>query len=108
MSQKEAIEIIRRYLVVLRQKGIPVEMAYLYGSYARGDAHEGSDIDVMLISSLYDTADDYELSKPWLFTTRVDPRLEPISVGRERFRNDDVSPLLEIVRREGIAIAPTE
>lgn len=31
---------------------VPIADAYLYGSYARGDFREGSDVDIMLISPL--------------------------------------------------------
>jgi hypothetical protein len=44
------------------------------------------------------------LSKPWLYTTQIDHRIEPIAVGLKKFLTDDVSPILEIVRQEGIEI----
>jgi len=37
-------------------------------------------------------------------TTKVDSRIEPFIVGAKRFLIDDYSPLLEIVRQEGIEI----
>ena len=33
---------------------LPISDAYLYGSYARGDYHPYSDVDIMLVSSLPD------------------------------------------------------
>ena len=33
---------------------MPVEKAYLYGSYARGEENEESDIDILLVSELFD------------------------------------------------------
>ena len=104
MSQADAINIIRTYLLVLKQAGINIDKAYLYGSYARNEANADSDIDVLLISSLFDTDDDYILSKPWLFTTKVDCRLEPLSIGLKRFTTDDTSPIIEVVRQTGIEI----
>jgi predicted nucleotidyltransferase len=81
MSQSEVITLVKRYLDTLSQAGIPVEMAYLYGSYARDEASQDSDIDLLLVSSLFDTNDDIILSKPWLYTTQIDSRIEPYSVG---------------------------
>lgn len=104
MSQAEVIILIRNYLEVLKQAGIPVEMAYLYGSYARNEATIESDIDLLLVSSVFDTNDDYVLSSPWLYTTQIDPRIEPYAVGLKKFHTDHISPLLEIVRKEGIRI----
>lgn len=104
MSQAEVITVIRNYLKVLKQAGIPVEMAFLYGSYARNEAILESDIDLLLVSPVFDTNDDYVLSSPWLSTTQIDPRIEPYSVGLKKFQSDHVSPLLEMVRKEGIRI----
>jgi len=104
MSQTDVINIIRAYLLVLKQAGINIDKAYLYGSYARNEANAESDIDVLLVSSLFDTDDDYILSKPWLFTNKVDYRIEPLSIGLKRFTTDDVSPIIEAVRQTGIEI----
>ncbi len=107
MSQSEVIIVVRNYLKALKQAGIPVEMAYLYGSYARNEATQESDIDLLLVSSVFDTNDDYVLSSPWLYTTQIDHRIEPYSVGLKKFLSDHNSPLLEIVRKEGIRINVT-
>lgn len=104
MSKAEVINIIRAYLNVLKQEGIVIEKAFLYGSYARDEASESSDIDLLLVSSLFDTDDDYVLSKPWVYTTKVDHRIEPLAVGLKRFQTDNVSPILELVRQEGIEV----
>jgi len=44
------IEKIKRYLNELKDHNINVEKLYLYGSYAKGNYHEFSDIDVIMIS----------------------------------------------------------
>ncbi len=104
MSQTDVINIIRAYLLVLKKAGINIDKAYLYGSYARNEANDESDIDVLLVSSLFDTDDDYVLSKPWLFTKKVDYRIEPLSIGLKKFTTDDTSPIIEVVRQTGIEI----
>ena len=104
MSQTDVINILKEYLSLLKKSGIPIEKAYLYGSYARNQAYNESDIDVMLVSDFFDSNDVYILSKPWNYTVEIDYRIEPVSVSTKRFISDDVSPLLEIVRREGIEI----
>jgi predicted nucleotidyltransferase len=104
MSQKEVITLIKEYILLLKQMGIPVEKAYLYGSYARNEATATSDIDLLLISDLFDTRDDYILSSPWKYTTKIDHRIEPIAVGSKKFQTDYVSPIIQIVRKEGIEI----
>lgn len=44
-------EIIRRFCQQLTEMGIQVEQVWVYGSQARGTATEGSDIDLIIVSS---------------------------------------------------------
>jgi len=104
MSQIDAINIARIYLSVLYEAGIVIDKAYLYGSYARNEATDDSDIDLLLVSKQFDTDDDYVLSTPWLYCTKVDHRIEPLSVGLKKFAADDASPIFEIIRQTGIEI----
>lgn len=104
MLQKDAINIVRQYVTNLNNGGILIYKAYIFGSYARNQATENSDIDVMLISDIFDTDDDIILSKPWSPKFRVDFRIEPIAIGRKRFQTDDSSPIIEIVKKEGLEI----
>jgi predicted nucleotidyltransferase len=104
MAQREVIEIVKQFIHNLQKDGIAIKFAYLYGSFARNEATPSSDIDVLLISDIFDTDDDYILSKSWLPKYRNDFRIEPISIGTKRFQTDDVSPILQIARQEGILI----
>lgn len=49
-SRSQIKEIIRRYREELSRTGVKVGAVYLYGSYAQGLAHEGSDIDLIIVS----------------------------------------------------------
>jgi len=42
---------VRRFVEKLRDEGINVESAYLFGSFAKGGESKWSDIDVAIISS---------------------------------------------------------
>jgi len=90
--------------MLLNTSGIPITKAYLYGSYARNEATENSDIDVMLISEIFDRNDDKIRAKAWMLTGEVDIRIEPYTVGLQKFLSDDVSPLLQIIKQEGIEV----
>ena len=50
-ARPEITDIIARYCAQLEALGIRVEQAILFGSHARGEAKEGSDIDVLIVSS---------------------------------------------------------
>jgi len=104
MAQNEVIELLKRYCMLLKMSGIPIEKAFLYGSYARGVQTEESDIDIMLVSSLFDSDSADAAIKAWSFTRKIDTRIEPYTVGLQKFLNDDISPLLQVVKQEGIEI----
>ena len=104
MLEKQIIDIVKAYVSALNKSGISVQKAFLYGSYARGEATEDSDIDIMLISSIFDKNDMDARIKAWSLTRQVDIRIEPYTVGLQKFLTDEVSPLLQIVKQEGIEI----
>ncbi len=49
-TRPEIKEIINRYKAVLSILGVNAESALLYGSYAKGNPHEDSDIDLVVVS----------------------------------------------------------
>lgn len=104
MLQQDAIKIVRQYVDNLNKAGFPIMKAYLYGSYARNEANEKSDIDVLLVSEIFDTDDDKILAEPWSPKYRTDYRIEPVAIGKERFLKDNESIILDIVRKEGVEI----
>ena len=104
MLQQDAIIIVRQYIANLKNAVISISKAYLFGSYARNQANENSDIDVLLVSDVFDTNDDVVLSRPWSPKYRIDYRIEPVAMGLKRFKTDENSIILEVVRKEGIEI----
>lgn len=99
MAKREVVKLIRRFLAHLLKEGIPVEKAFLYGSYARGEGSDESDIDVMLVSEIFDNNEDQLVGKTWRISQSVDSRIEPYTVGKKRFLTDQWSPLLQIVKK---------
>ena len=104
MAQDDVIKLLQEYIILLKASGIPVSKAFLYGSYARNEATENSDIDVMLISGIFDQNNDKIRAKAWMATEKIDVRIEPYMVGIKKFLSDNVSPLLQAVKKEGIEI----
>ncbi len=104
MANKSVIDIIKNYLNILIANGIPAQRAVLYGSHARGTAGAESDIDILVISPLFDKDRWSCEAQLWRLTLKADPCIEPIPVGEQQFEEDNVSPLIEMARREGIVV----
>ncbi len=109
MADKRIIKSIQNYLRAVEKKGIPVKFGVLFGSYARDQQHEWSDIDLLVISPRYDkkwTHKDW--AKLWLIAANTDVRIEPIPVGEKQFKSDKDSMIIIIARREGQIISLAE
>ncbi len=104
MAQREIIEKLRIYVDILVKEGIEIDKAFLFGSYARDEQTNDSDIDLMLVSKMFDRPDDRSIGMVWRLTRKVDSRIEPYTVGLTQFNTDTISPLLQIVKKEGIEI----
>ena len=104
MADEKVINIIRRYIYLLNNEGFGIDKAFLYGSYASGSNSENSYIDLMLVSGLISDNDIQKKSRAWILTKDVDTRIEPYLISTNRFTKDDISPLIEVVKREGIEI----
>ncbi len=103
---KESIIIsIKNHLKALLLSGVPVRQAVLFGLYAKETNHKWSDIDLIIISDKYDNEYNREdINVLWRTAARTDSRIEPIPVGSNRWETDDESTIIEVARREGIAI----
>jgi len=102
MAKREIVEILKKYIFILRSEGITIDKAYLYGSYLSNTAINDSDIDIMIVTEY---EDDYQTGKIWSLTRKVNSKIEPYLVGKRRFNNNEDSPLIDLVKRTGLEIA---
>ena len=105
MAEESVVASARKYLNELLKLGVPVRYGILFGSQARKDTHQWSDIDLLIVSPRYDescTREDINLL--WRTAALTDNRIEPVPVGLKRWETDDESTIIEIARREGILV----
>jgi predicted nucleotidyltransferase len=96
------IAIVRRYFAAIKQHGIDVQQAILYGSYAKGDYTEWSDIDVAVVSDDFQGIRFYDREKLSQPTLQVDARIDPAP-----YRSKDFTPenlFVQEILRTGIKI----
>jgi predicted nucleotidyltransferase len=104
MVDAEIRSIILRFIDVLNNKGIRVEKAVLYGSYASGNVHTGSDLDLAIISPDFGK-NRFEEGKMLLqLAWRIDPRLEPIPISSDSYEKDTWVPLIYEIKEKGIEL----
>lgn len=102
MVAKSVVKSVQDYLQAVSSQGIPVDYGVVFGSQARGNTHEWSDIDLLVVSSLYDRRRTYEEAAVlWEVAAFTDSRIEPVPVGSRQFLEDDSNAIVEIARREG-------
>ena len=105
MVKPEIKRLIEKFIFLLSQKGIRVEKVILYGSFVSGNIHEGSDIDLAVVSPDFGK-DRYEERKLlFQMAWRIDPRIEPVPISSQSYENDTWLPLIHAVREKGIEIS---
>jgi predicted nucleotidyltransferase len=109
MVAQDIVGVVQNYLRTVAEKGIPVRYGVLFGSYVKGKEHKWSDIDLLVVSPLYDKKRTYkQASKLWRIAAQTDSRIEPIPVGERQYQEDDSSVIIEVARREGQIISLAE
>jgi hypothetical protein len=107
MADPTIVNIVRKYLRNLAQQGIVARMGVLFGSYASGHPGQWSDIDLVVVSPAFDgTFSRDAINSLWRVAARTDSRIEPISCGERQWVEDEVTPIIEIARREGVQVLP--
>lgn len=105
MVDSAVLNEVKQYLHALRPYGVHARRAILFGSYARGEANQWSDIDLIVLAPEFDR--EYKLSTLqilWRARGKDTIRIEPIPCGEQQWETDDTLPILEIARREGIEV----
>ncbi len=105
MVQKRLLNKLVRYRKALEAAKIPVHGMWLFGSRARGDHHEESDIDVCVVSSLLGKDVFTEGIRLDRIASRIDPLFEVIPCSIKDWKHNRVSPLLHEIRKTGIRVA---
>jgi uncharacterized protein len=90
--------IIQRFISLVSQE-YPVRNLYLFGSYAKGNAKDYSDIDIAIVSDKFEGIrfNDREKLAKYLIKTSYDLEVHPFKT--EDFTTDD--PFVEEIIRTG-------
>ena len=99
--QELAVQLRRRIL----DSGVKVDGIFLFGSHARGDAKQGSDIDFAVLSRSFGKNRFKEGCLVNLHAVRVHPDIEAIPVSvHDWLDRHAISPILHEIKKHGICL----
>lgn len=103
MNLAKAKQIAKQYIQILEENDIQVTNAYLFGSYAKGTAHEGSDIDISVVSPYFGKDRIQERTKLLNLRRSISLEIEPHPISPSDFKSE-WNPLVWEIKSHGIAI----
>ncbi|MCF8262322.1 MAG: nucleotidyltransferase domain-containing protein [Melioribacteraceae bacterium] len=87
---KRTVKVITDFTKLVRKKYSNLESAYVFGSYARGNFSEDSDIDIALIFNNLDSAARFDMQVQLiLLASTIDTRIEPHPISNEDFNSEN-------------------
>ena len=101
MDQKRAFEVVKEYLAYLKENKYNVQKAYIFGSYAKGNFHEDSDIDLAIV--LKNLSNSFTMQIQLMKLSRkFDSRIEPHPLDADSF--DKSTPFAYEILSHGIEV----
>jgi len=94
--------ILDSYVAALRKSDIPIDSAFLFGSYSKGTPDEWSDIDIALVSDSFTGDRISDRDRIRTFTRHVSSLIEVIPFARSDF--NEGNPFAREIMRTGIRI----
>jgi predicted nucleotidyltransferase len=94
--------LLKKYIEKLEENRIPVRQAVLFGSYATGSSNEWSDIDIALISDVFEGIRIKDRNKIRKITLEISTDLSPLPFRPEDFTAED--PFVREIIEHGINI----
>ena len=100
MVNQRVIDTVKQYIMII-PKDFGVKKAYLFGSFAKGNEKEESDIDIALV--LENMPDFFDVQKQLMKLRRkIDLRIEPHPIKEQDFNS--LNPFAYEIEKTGIEI----
>lgn len=100
---KKVEENIKEYLAVLKEDHLPISQVWLFGSYAKGNPNQWSDIDLCIISPKFHDPWD---AMQYLWSKRVHDSgvtIEPVGFSQKDFQ--DTTSLVHEIKTTGVRLS---
>lgn len=104
MVEESIIRIIKIFVKAMKKEKIRAEKVILYGSCASGRQRKDSDIDLAIVSKDFSKDTVEEGMRLFRIAGTVDPRIEPVPILPESYKNDTWIPLIYEIRKNGVEV----
>lgn len=101
MDKATAIRLSRKYLLKVRKSEIEFSEAWLFGSFAKGNNNDNSDIDIAIVLPKNNKTFDMEV-KLMVLRTGEETMIEPHAFNKNEFKTN--SPLVFQILHSGFKI----
>ena len=105
VTQQIALARVRHFLKEVREAGIPLRKAILFGSFARNEQNDYSDIDLAIVADNF-TGAAFIDSKPFIRAIVKHVDIEPHTFSPAQFT--DWNPFVREIKRTGIVVGEWE
>lgn len=95
-------KLLKKYIDALEDNNVPIRQAVLFGSHATGSSHDWSDIDIALVSDVFEGMRFRDRNKIRKITIGISSDLSPLPYRTEDFTPDD--PFVREILETGIKI----
>ena len=95
-------KIILKCIEELKKNNIPIDEVILFGSYAKGNYTENSDIDLLIVSPIFKGNRIEDRRKIRKYILKISSLLEIIPCSRKEFQ--EKNPFIEEILKNGIKI----
>ena len=94
---------IGKYIAMVAKQNPDLAAAYLFGSYAKNNEHQESDIDIALVINNLNDSDKFDIQvQLMLLASKFDSRIEPHPLSKQDLLLNN--PLIAEIKRTGIEI----
>ena len=103
MRQQDALQLARQYKLLLQEAHIPVITLIVFGSAARDEMHEQSDVDVAVVGTSFKGDRMQEMHDIRKLRRSLGYKLQPIWFYPEHLENK-YSTLAQEIKKDGIVV----
>lgn len=94
---------ITNYIKLIKEKYADLESVYVFGSFARGNSNQDSDIDLALIFKNLDDSERFDVQvQLMLLASQIDTRIEPHPISHDVFYSEN--PFVVEIKKTGFEL----